>query len=78
MDITKLPSIVYMYQYVHFSTDAVFPHGLKECSEDDDMTLHANSLEDGYSQSKWVAEQLVLRAMGKGLPAAIYRPGWWK
>jgi len=59
----------------YVSTDAVFPHGLKECSEDDDMTLHANSLEDGYSQSKWVAEQLVLRAMGKGLPAAIYRPG---
>ena len=39
------------------------------------MTQYADKLEDGYSQSKWVAEQLVLKAMERGLPAAIYRPG---
>jgi thioester reductase-like protein len=29
----------------------------------------------GYPQSKWVAEQLVLRAQAHGLPVRIYRPG---
>ena len=57
------------------STDAVFPHGLKDCGEDADMTQYASQLTDGYAQSKWVAEQLVLRAIETGLPAAIYRLG---
>lgn len=57
------------------STDAVFPHGLRDCAEDADMIKHASQLTDGYSQSKWVAEQLVIKAMERGLPAAIYRPG---
>ncbi|MGQ0678276.1 MAG: amino acid adenylation domain-containing protein [Actinomycetota bacterium] len=29
----------------------------------------------GYSQTKWVAEQLVNRAFDRGLPVTIYRPG---
>ncbi len=58
-----------------FSTDAVFAHGMKDCAEDSDMFAHADDLQDGYSQSKWVAEQLVIRAMERGLPAAVYRPG---
>ena len=58
-----------------FSTDAVFPHGLKDCAEEADMVQHAENVTDGYSQSKWVAEQLVLKAMERGLPAAVYRPG---
>ncbi|KAK2165584.1 hypothetical protein LSH36_48g05032 [Paralvinella palmiformis] len=59
----------------HISTDAVFPHGMIDCMEDADMTQQVNKLEDGYSQSKWVAEQLVKRAMDRGLPAVIYRLG---
>jgi thioester reductase-like protein len=31
-------------------------------------------LDFGYSQTKWVAEQLVRRAAGRGLPTRIYRP----
>ena len=30
-----------------FSTDAVFPHGLSNCSEDADLTKYASQLEDG-------------------------------
>lgn len=59
----------------YISTDAVFPHGLSNCSEDADLTKYASQLEDGYSQSKWVAEQLVLRARTQGLPVVIYRLG---
>ena len=58
-----------------FSTDAVFPHGLTEAGEDEDVAKFADQLTDGYSQSKWVAEQLVLKAMTRGLPAAVYRLG---
>ena len=59
-----------------FSTDAVFPHGLEAADEHHNMAACAHLLADGYSQSKWVAEQLVLRAIERGLPATVYRPGW--
>ncbi|PSN49701.1 hypothetical protein C0J52_05337 [Blattella germanica] len=59
----------------HISTDAVFPEGLHDCAEDTDMTQFSNKLSTGYAQSKWVAEQLILRAQDRGLPVAIYRCG---
>ncbi|BAU64538.1 amino acid adenylation domain protein [Stanieria sp. NIES-3757] len=32
-------------------------------------------IKDGYSQSKWVAEQLIIAARSRGIPTCIYRPG---
>ncbi|XP_046369445.2 glycine betaine reductase ATRR-like isoform X1 [Haliotis rufescens] len=61
---------------IHYiSTDAVFPNGLAGCSEEDDASSYHDDLEDGYSQSKWVAEQLVKKAGKRGLPVTIYRLG---
>ncbi|CAE1277148.1 unnamed protein product [Acanthosepion pharaonis] len=59
----------------HISTDGVFPHGLTNCGEDEDIAVYHNQLTEGYSQSKWVAELLVERARKRGLPAVIYRLG---
>jgi thioester reductase-like protein len=40
-----------------------------------DSLDHGGRLVGGYSQSKWVAEKLVVQARDRGLPVAIYRPG---
>lgn len=58
---------------VSCSTDAVFPEGFQDCKEDANMMMYADKLVSGYAQTKWVAEQLVLHAHGRGLPAAVYR-----
>nr|CAD7260469.1 unnamed protein product [Timema shepardi] len=59
----------------HISTNAVFPCAKEEYYEDDDMSKYPDKLTSGYAQSKWVSEQLVLRAKARGLPIAIYRCG---
>ena len=43
--------------------------------ETSDIDSNIDSLEDGYSQAKWVAEKLVWEAVSRGLPVCIYRPG---
>ena len=60
---------------VHFvSTISVF--GLGSSVVDEAAALPpADVLHDGYAQSKWVAEKLVLAAGDRGLPVRIYRPG---
>ncbi|NEN81345.1 non-ribosomal peptide synthetase [Paenibacillus elgii] len=40
-----------------------------------DLPQHPEDLRLGYTQSKWVAERMVLEAACSGLPALIYRPG---
>jgi thioester reductase-like protein len=47
---------------------------LKVCREQDEPR-RCEALHVGYAQSKWVAEQLVLRARSRGLPVCVYRPG---
>jgi thioester reductase-like protein len=61
----------------HFvSTDGIFPPNAGLCEEDTDLDSLANAREDGYGQSKWVAEKLVREAANRGLPACVYRPGF--
>jgi amino acid adenylation domain-containing protein/thioester reductase-like protein len=59
---------------LHFiSTMAVIgPIGGKWIEEDVDIR-DAKNLFNGYAQSKWVGEKLVLTARSRGLPANIYR-----
>ncbi|MDI1314628.1 type I polyketide synthase [Prosthecobacter sp.] len=42
--------------------------------EDDPLPDH-DKLTVGYSQSRWVSEQLFLQARAQGLPVNVYRPG---
>jgi amino acid adenylation domain-containing protein/thioester reductase-like protein len=59
----------------HVSTNGVFAPGTPVCREDADLDALAEAREDGYGQSKWVAEKLVWQAAERGLPVTVYRPG---
>lgn len=61
----------------HISTNGVLPNSVEGWSEDAMVAIGdvSEKLLDGYGQTKWVAEQLILAAAKRGLPARIYRPG---
>ncbi len=58
----------------HVSTTFVFGWATREVLHESDRNSAMEHLDFGYSQSKWVAEQLVLSAMDQGLEARILRP----
>jgi amino acid adenylation domain-containing protein/thioester reductase-like protein len=64
---------------VHYvSTTGVVPWTRDSASRivREDLDLDQTSLpNDGYSQSKWVAERIVAEACARGLPVSVYRPG---
>ncbi|MGZ3457803.1 MAG: thioester reductase domain-containing protein, partial [Archangium sp.] len=45
------------------------------CLEEVEVSEHGPGDDDGYSQSKWAAERLLMQASSRGLPVSIYRPG---
>jgi thioester reductase-like protein/amino acid adenylation domain-containing protein len=59
----------------HVSTNGIFPPDAGLCEEDVDLDDLDAAREDGYGQSKWVAEKLVREAGERGLPVSVYRPG---
>ncbi|RYP10175.1 hypothetical protein DL764_000796 [Monosporascus ibericus] len=61
----------------HISTNGVLPTSIEGWPEDAMLSVEEvpEKLIDGYGQTKWVAEQLILEAEKRGLPARIYRPG---
>ncbi|GMF32004.1 unnamed protein product [Phytophthora lilii] len=63
---------------VHYiSTNGVFPSTLPapKFLETADLSELSDQLENGYAQSKWVAEQMCHEAAQRGLPVSILRPG---
>lgn len=59
----------------YISTDAVIPKNTKNADEDINIENVQGKLLDGYAQTKWVAEKLVLNSQIRGLPTTIYRLG---
>ncbi len=60
------------FNYV--STTFVFGWAVKSVLYETDSNQDMELLDFGYSQSKWVAEQVVDDARSKGLPVRIFRP----
>jgi thioester reductase-like protein len=58
----------------HISTTFVFGWSVKDTLYETDTNAGMDHLDFGYSQSKWVAEQVVVDAMQRGLQARIFRP----
>src|SRR6266851_5704804 len=60
------------FNYV--STTFVFGWAVKKVLYETDLNENMELLDFGYSQTKWVAEQVVLNARRRGLETRIFRP----
>lgn len=58
----------------YISTTFIFGWSNKEILFESDSNEAMQLLDFGYSQSKWVADQVMLKAMKNGLQARIFRP----
>jgi thioester reductase-like protein len=58
----------------YVSTTFIFGWATKDVLSEADTNSDMELLDFGYSQSKWVAEQLVLDARRKGLVTRVFRP----
>lgn len=68
----KLKPVHYISTLAIFESDAYAGKlGIRES----DSIEHHQGLNDGYAQSKWVAENLIKIARSRGIPISIYRPG---
>jgi thioester reductase-like protein len=61
-------------EFNYVSTTFVFGWAVKSVLNETDFNENMELLDFGYSQSKWVAEQVVADARSKGLSTRIFRP----
>jgi thioester reductase-like protein len=61
-------------EFNYVSTTFVFGWAVKPSLFETDMNDNMERLDFGYSQSKWVAEQVVFDARSRGLSARVFRP----
>jgi thioester reductase-like protein len=61
-------------EFNYVSTTFVFGWAVKAVLHETDLNENMERLDFGYSQSKWVAEQVVVDARSRGLSARIFRP----
>ncbi|OPZ94372.1 MAG: Linear gramicidin synthase subunit D [Firmicutes bacterium ADurb.Bin419] len=75
-EIIKLASMRKIKPIHYISTVSVFNFTKKKLIYEGDLPEKPEKIEsEGYSQSKWVAEELLRKASAKGIPVSIYRPG---
>ncbi|MBD2438978.1 non-ribosomal peptide synthase/polyketide synthase [Nostoc sp. FACHB-110] len=75
-EVLRLASEIKLKPVHHISTMSVF--GSPAYSQatkiwESDPLEHSEDINSGYSESKWVAEKLVMSARDRGLPVSIYR-----
>jgi thioester reductase-like protein len=58
----------------YVSTTFIFGWAVKKVLYETDFNENMELLDFGYSQSKWVSEQVVMDARRRGLPTRIFRP----
>ena len=58
----------------HISTTFIFGWSVKDTLYESDSNQDMNFLDFGYSQSKWVSDQLIIKATQEGLRSRIFRP----
>jgi thioester reductase-like protein len=61
-------------EFNYVSTTFVFGWAVKSVLNETDLNENMELLDFGYSQSKWVAEQVVVDARNRGLSTRIFRP----
>ncbi|WP_146420836.1 SDR family oxidoreductase [Francisella salimarina] len=60
---------------IYISTNGIFPLHLNKIFDESNSIDWIESLESGYSQTKWAAEKLVHKMIEKGLNASVLRLG---
>jgi thioester reductase-like protein len=75
-EILRLASLIKLKPVHHISSVAVFESSAykQQLVTESDKLAHTEGMYLGYSQSKWVAEKLVMSAQARGIPVCIYRP----
>ncbi|HDN25914.1 MAG TPA: PfaB family protein, partial [Thioploca sp.] len=75
-EILRLAAQVKIKPVHYISTIAVFESSAyyQQVVTESDPLVHSEEIYLGYSQSKWVAEKLVMVARDRGFPVCIYRP----
>jgi thioester reductase-like protein len=61
-------------EFNYVSTTFIFGWAIKSVLYETDMNANMELLDFGYSQSKWVAEQVVFDAQSRGLSTRVFRP----
>jgi thioester reductase-like protein len=77
VEVLRLAGLITTKPVHYISTLAIFSNSYNELERhltETELPIWDDGLTSGYSQSKWVAEQLMMTAKTRGLPVCIYRP----
>lgn len=73
-ELLRLAMTTYRKTFHLVSSTFIYGWSVKPVVDESDANLEMNALDFGYSQTKWVAEQLAFAAQRQGLDVRVYRP----